>query len=122
MSYRLEFEIHGLPRTTNGNVSIHWRAKHKESRIWKTRVESQVILNGRPPEPLLKAKLHLERHSSSEPDFDGLVSSFKFVIDALIDARVLIDDRMTNIGQPAYSWVMVPRNKGKIKIIIEEIS
>lgn len=71
--------------------------------------------------PLAKAKLTLTRHSSTEPDYDGLVSSFKPCIDALIMANVIENDRMSNVGKPTYLWELAPRNKGHITIKVESI-
>lgn len=72
---------------------------------------------------LKKAKLSLIRHSSNECDFDGLVSSFKHVIDGLVVAQVIIDDKSSVIDQPSYSWEFRQRNLGgqiSIKIEVEE--
>lgn len=70
---------------------------------------------------MAKAKLTLTRYSSKEPDFDGLCSSFKNVIDGLVEAGVIIDDKMSVIGQPTYAWVKCPPKKGKIKVVVEEL-
>ena len=37
------------------------------------------------------------RHSPQEPDPDGVLSGFKYVIDALVDYDVLEDDRISNL-------------------------
>lgn len=87
----------------------------------KSRVKTQVVLHGQPAAPLEKAKLTLERHSSVEPDFDGLVSSFKFIIDGLVDCGVLIGDKTSVIGRPDYQWVKASPKKGKIVVIVEEL-
>lgn len=117
----IEFEISGfgLPKTTNGSM-VHWRIKHAETKKWKRLVFMAVVKN-LPPQPFLKAKLTLTRCSSREPDFDGLVSSFKHVIDGLIEAQVLQNDRMSNIGQPTYLWERANLRKGMIKVKIEGI-
>jgi hypothetical protein len=119
--YRLEFQLTCLPKTTNANVRLHWRKKHRESRALKSRVASMAIIAGRPASPLKKAKLTLERHSSCEPDFDGLVSSFKFIIDGLVDCGVLFGDKTSVIGRPEYIWVRASPKKGKIVVIVEEL-
>lgn len=110
-----------LPKTTNDNVRLHWRVKHVESLKLKSRVKTQVVLHGPPPAPLDKARVTLERHSSSEPDFDGLVSGFKFILDGLVDAGVLINDKMSVIGAPIYIWKKAKKCAGKVKITVEEI-
>lgn len=93
-----------------------------EARRWKSLVTSHVVLSGgRPKTPLKKAKLTLIRYSSTEPDADGLISGFKHVVDGLIVAGVIENDRMGNIGIPDYRWERAPRNQGKIKVVVEEI-
>lgn len=125
--FRLEFTIEGLPKTTNGNARRHWRALHAEATLWKSRVgaaiESRFEVSPGVcyPPGLKKAKLTLTRYSSSEPDWDGLVSSFKHVIDGLVLMNVIIDDRMSVIGQPQYFWVKCPPKKGRIKVEVESI-
>lgn len=117
----MKLVIHGLPKTTNGNARRHWRALQNEAKIWHRNViaaaESLDV-----KEPLTKAKLKLTRHSSQEPDFDGLVSSFKHVIDGLIKAGIIVNDKMSVIGQPEYAWQRAKIRKGFIEIEIEEQS
>lgn len=82
-----------------------------------------MALRGRIPEtPLKRAKLTLTRHSCREPDFDGLVSSFKACIDALVETNVLENDKPSNIGGSVYLWVKGPQKFGFVTIKIEEIS
>lgn len=120
--YKLHLIIDGLPRRTNNNASS-WRARAAEARVWKRRVVDAVVLKrAAPAAPLAKAKLILRRYSSVEPDSDGLVSSFKHVIDGLIEAKVLKNDKRENIGMPAYDWRYAPRNNGFIEIMVEEVS
>lgn len=116
MSYRHGFIIHELPKTTNAQSSMHWRAKMKYVRYWH---EMVWMVRKIPPAPLLRAKLTLTRFSSSEPDFDGLVSSFKPVIDGLVVAGVLVNDKMSNIGQSVYQWEKCKRKEGRIHVLIE---
>lgn len=75
----------------------------------------------RPPEPLKYARLTLVRFSSVCPDFDGLVSSWKPVIDGLIHARIIEDDSMKNIGMPKFHWEKAPPKKGWILVRVEEL-
>lgn len=118
--YRLEFEINDLPKTYNALGRAHWTVKAKEARKWLN-----LVLLGcyskRPIRPLQLAKLSLVRCSSSRPDPDGLVSSFKHVIDGLRKASIICNDQFENIGMPEYKWEEAPRGKGKIKVKVEEI-
>lgn len=119
--YRLEFTMAGLPKTTNAKRGFgHWSQYYKESVKWKKNILPYLI-SKRPEAPLQKAKLTLVRGSSVEPDFDNLVSSFKHLIDALVDARILVNDRCENIGQPSYAWEKAQQGKGYVRILVEEI-
>lgn len=118
---RFGFEIPSLPKTTNAGGRAHWALKAKEAKVWKAWVllcVRQVKFKG---PPLQKARLTLIRYSSSEPDFDGLVSSFKHVIDGLVDAKVLVSDKQSVIGQPTYLWEYAPPKKGFIRVHVEPV-
>ena len=120
LKYTLEFEIEDLPKTYNSLGRAHWTVKAKEARKWLNLVLS-VCYSKRPLQPLQRAKLSLVRYSSSSPDSDGLVSSFKHVIDGLRKASIIHNDKFENIGMPDYKWEKVKKGKGKIKVKVEEI-
>lgn len=120
MSYTLDFEINDLPLPTNQQMSMHWTKKGAYVKHWH-RMVSLLVGSKKPTKPLPKAVLTLTRFSSSEPDFDGLVSSFKPVIDALIVCGVLVNDKPSNIGQSKYLWEKAKPKQGKIKIKVEEV-
>jgi hypothetical protein len=119
MRYILELTISGLPKTINELNRKHWAVKAKEAKHWKQMIYL-LTQKKHPNAPLKKARLVLTRHSAICPDFDGLVSSFKHCIDGLIDAEIIENDKMTNIGQPEYNWVQAKRNAGQITIRVEE--
>lgn len=119
MSYYLELEIPGLPKLTNAQFkSGHW-ARKKERDQWHKLINI-LTLKSRPPKPIVRYQLVLTRYSSSEPDYDGLTASFKPCIDGLVKAGVLQDDKLSNTGAWNCFWEKVPRNQGKIKIIVGE--
>ncbi len=120
-AYCLDFTLQGLPKMSNQLLRGHWRGKHAHAIKWKKAV-ALACLCYKPPQPLDRATLTLTRASSAEPDFDGLVSSFKSVIDGLVECNVLIGDKMSNIGQPKYLWEKCPPKKGHIKVRIEQIT
>jgi hypothetical protein len=120
--YFLRFEEPCLPNTTNSMTSFSWYKKHKEQKKWAGIVNFHVIQRGRPKAPLKRARLTLVRHSFVEPDYDGLVSSFKWLIDGLVKAGVIENDKSSNIGQPSYSWAKAKRGQGKIVVVVEEIT
>ena len=122
MKYELEFEIDDLPKTYNAMGRSHWSVKAKEARKWKTLVAIRILSKGRCP-MLPRAKITLTRYSSRCPDSDGLVSSFKHVIDGIVGAGLIPDDSYRTIGMPTYLWEETKKGKGKIKVKIEgEIS
>lgn len=120
----IEFELPGLPATANGRRRMaHWVQASKESNRWKNDVYFKLLeINKRPRRPMHQARLHLIRHSSSEPDFDGLVSSFKPIIDGLVLSGVLVNDRSANIAQPHYHWEYAPAKAGKITVRVYEVA
>lgn len=50
------------------------------------------------------------------PDYDGLVSGFKHLIDALTEAGIIADDSMNVIGMPTFKWEKAPVGKGNVEI------
>lgn len=124
MSYVLEFTIEGLPKTTNSNSRTHWRAQSAEAKKWKQLVIKTLLFDGYqlPKKPLEKASIVLTRYSSKESDFDGLVSSFKHVLDGLKASKVILDDKVSIIGQPKYQWDQVKPREGFIRVKVEEIA
>ncbi len=119
--YLLELVLEGLPKTTNTLARCHWRSRHGHAQTWHRKVIGAIGLRA-PPEPLERARLTYTRCSTQECDFDGLVSSFKHVQDALIKAGVIVNDRRADIGQPTYLWESAPQRKGHIKIKVESVA
>lgn len=117
MNYRLTFELTGLPRMTNGGGGTrnHW-VLHKLAQEWKGRAILAAKAEGLPEVPLKTARLVLTRYSSVSPDPDGLVSGFKPIVDGLVAAGVLENDRFDNIGMPDYRWEKVPQRAGKVRV------
>jgi hypothetical protein len=122
MSYRIEFELAGLPQMANiQNGKSHWRHQHKEAQKWKGAAMLAASSKGKPPRPLTRASLTLTRFSSVCPDPDGLVRGFKHVIDGLVAAGVLENDRYSNIGMPHYRWEEAPPKKGFLRVVVEAV-
>jgi hypothetical protein len=121
MSYKFEFSLPGLPRMQNpSGRGTHWAVISRESQQWKYMVGVAVSRN-RPAKPLHRAKLTLTRVSAVSPDSDGLVSGFKRIIDGLVESKVLLNDRVENIGMPTYLWKKGKSGKGYLRVLIEEI-
>lgn len=119
--YKLEFEIKGLPKMSNALLRGHWRSKIAYTQRWKYHVRI-ACLGEEPKAPLARAKLTLTRCSTVEPDFDGLVSGFKPIVDGLVEAKILANDKSGNIGQPVYLWELAKRGKGCVRIKVEEVA
>lgn len=119
MTYRLSFELPILPAMTNKLSTMHWRAKGKAAKEIHRLVG--LAASPRPLKPLPRARMTCTRFSSQVPDYDGLVSSFKHVIDGLVVCGVLEDDSLENIGMPEFHWMRTKPKLGRIEIEVEEI-
>ena len=119
--YKLEFEINALPKTLNTSLRMHWASRNTENKKWDRWVNAFAMKQGKPKAPLQKAILKLTRHSSTAPDPDGLIGSFKCVLDALVSCGVLQDDTFLNVGIPEYRWEKSKRGYGKITVSLEEV-
>lgn len=120
-AYQLAFSIAGLPKMSNQLLRGHWRVKHAHAVKWKAGVRNALKALNKPATPLERAKLTLTRHSSVAPDYDGLVSSFKSVIDGLVEEGVLLNDKMTCIGVPDYRHEVAAPRQGRITIEVREV-
>lgn len=118
--FRLEFRLKGLPPMANQMLRSNWRVRIGHTNTWKKKVFFEVA-KLKPHSPLKRAQLTLVRASSKEPDFDGLVSCFKPIIDALVEADILENDRTENIGQPTYRWEKCGTGNGHVVVRVEEI-
>ena len=116
--YAIAFNVEGLPKMPNELLHAHWRVSQRNARDWKLLIRSQV---GRatPPAPLNGALVNFVRRSASQPDYDGLVGSFKPVLDGLVEAHVLEDDTMDQVVAH-YRWEHAPRGKGSIGVSVSE--
>lgn len=121
MSYVLEFMLPGLPKMSNQLLRGHWRTKHGHAIKWKRKV-TDACFKFKPAQPLERATLTLTRCSSAEPDFDGLVSGFKHVIDGIVECGIIQTDKSSCIGQPKYFWEKGVRGKGFLKVKVEQIT
>jgi Holliday junction resolvase RusA-like endonuclease len=116
------FEINGLPKMTN-TLRKHWAVILKERKRWKGLVQNAVRLElGNTAinfKPLERAQVTITRFSSTAPDYDGLVSAGKAILDGLVEAGVLVDDNVSVIGAPKYLWEKAAPKMGKVKVKVE---
>lgn len=118
VTYELGFTIPYLPKMANQQLRGHWRtayghAKKVKRSVWR------ACWPFKPDKPLTRAILTLTRHSSVEPDFDGLSSGFKHVIDGLVECGIIENDKMSCIGQPIYRWEKGKKGKGFIHVHVK---
>lgn len=119
LPFRLEFTLCGLPSTANSHKA-HWAVAGKERKKWRQATKMRTFLL-RPFQPLTACRLTCTRFSSSEPDFDNLVISFKSVLDGLKDAGIIKDDKSSIVKERKYLWEKVARDEGMIRVLVEEL-
>lgn len=119
MSYRIEFELSGLPKILANSMQGSWKASHYAKKRWQERVINHVVLMRLKPEsPLLRAAISLTRFSTHRPDQDNLAGSFKPVLDGLVKAGVIADDS-NEIIDVKWNWEKTKRMQSRIRIIVE---
>lgn len=118
----IEIVLPGLPPMNTADGPSRW-TRYRLKKDWETRVKHAVLqsVGGWPHEPMARARVTITRASTREPDFDGLVQGGKFLLDGLVKANVLVDDRPSVIGQPSYLWEKAPRGMGAVKVRVEEV-
>ncbi len=89
--------------------------KYRVSKQWKG-ATIRVASPYRPDKPWKHVKLILTRYSSSQPDYDGLVIGFKHIVDGLVDAGILENDKLSNTGPWDCRWHKCKPKEGKIGI------
>jgi hypothetical protein len=121
MTYRLEFTIAGKPKATNALLGASYWKKHKNAKEWKNWVWI-ACFRELPPAPLTKAKLILTRYNYRTLDYDGLVASFKPVVDGLVEAGVLQNDTWKITGTWDVRQAYAPKGKEHIRVVVESVS
>jgi hypothetical protein len=96
----LSFTIHELPKLPNRMLGSHWRTRSSHAKKWHKLV-AQWLVGSQPN--LAKARIKLVRRSPRSCDYDGLVGSFKPLLDALVKCGVIQDDTMEHIDCE-YRW------------------
>ncbi len=119
--YQLHLKIAGLPLTANSLMKKSAIYLKRAERLKWTHAIHYLSAGKRPKSPLRRAKLKCFRHSSVCPDFDGLVSSFKFVIDALVTCHIIEDDSMKVVDMPEFKWFKAKKSEGYIDIFVESL-
>lgn len=95
--YKLHFVVHSLPKSLNKSLRTHRFKAHAQNKTWDLLIYG-IIRGHLPKEPLKKARIKIVRHFYRTLDYDGLVGSLKPVVDAIVDAGVLVDDSWGVLG------------------------
>lgn len=116
----IEFEIAELPPMLL-NSRMHFRAKYTKQMYWYGRVLMALAKVGAVGVSVSPAQATYTRCAGSRlPDFDNLVSSFKWIQDAVVLAGVLDDDAPYHIN-PQFRWEKASPKKGLIRIQISSM-
>lgn len=118
MTYKIQYDLPGLPKGLNGSHGHHYAAAAIRKK-WRKMSASGALGVGVPKEPLARCRIVCTRFSSSEMDYDNLVSSFKPIVDGLKDAGVILDDKSSVIVERSYRWEKVPAKSGHVRIAVE---
>lgn len=116
----LFIEVPMLTMTANKKTGRNWKFINKE----RNQLVNYIGLKYRsliPLRPFKRAKLHYYRHSSTCPDFDGMVDSCKKLQDALVKLGFIQDDSMKHIWKPEYDWVQAKLGEGKMQVVIQQL-
>ena len=115
----IDFEIPGAPPLLL-NARLHWRSVHRQRGQWKSWV-STALLGRIPPEPFNHALVVYTRYCGyQEPDYDNLVSSWKWIQDAMVEVGLLGEDRRSNI-EPMYLWEKATPKQKRVRIQVQPI-
>ena len=121
--YFLDLEVPGLPDIQSFRArGGRWKGYRHDKR-WKEAVRVYLLQHKLPVKPLERANLECIRFSSRAPDHDGLVMSFKPIVDALKPAGgfrgVIADDSPRHV-QRLYRWAQCEPSKGRIRVLVSE--
>lgn len=111
--YELELEFTVLPRSLNMTLERNRWLHRNSGKRWDALVR-YTIGNRLPDTPLQKAHITLVRAYYRTLDYDGLVGSMKVVVDALVTAKVLIDDSWKVTGKWDVDQVFRPLKDGPL--------
>ncbi len=119
----VELFIPELPKLPNTLLGARWFVRSANAKRWMRLIgDSIVTYKGDfwlvTELPLRKSVIHLTRRSPRQCDFDGLVGSFKPVLDALVKLLIIEDDSPNHI-ECSYEWAKVPRKEQGIVVSVE---
>jgi hypothetical protein len=117
----IEVVVPGSPPLLLNNRSP-WYELHRLKKDWYAAVH-YALLEQRaiPDEPLRSAIVHYTRYAPGrEPDQVNLASSFKWVEDALVRSRVLMDDNPSVVTN-FYHWERCRTREARVRIQVSPL-
>lgn len=119
--FKLSLSIPLLPESLNKGLRAHRFARDRDNKAWDSLIWAETRSN-KPAAPIKRARLSLVRHSHRMLDFDGVVGSMKPVVDALVTAGILADDRWSVLGAWHVDQVFRAKALGPLlEIRVEEL-
>jgi hypothetical protein len=114
---------HASLKSLNVALRSNRFALHRQNKQWDRLIYCLLReKNAIPPSPLTKAHIRLIRHSHRTLDFDGLVGSLKPVVDSLVSAGVILDDRWNVLGKWDVDQIFRPKKEGNLlEIYVSEV-
>lgn len=122
--FSLHLKIHDASlKSLNVALRSNRFALHRQNKQWDFLILTLLReKKAMPLSPLKKAHIRLIRHSHRTLDFDGLVGSFKPVVDSLVSAGVILDDRWSVLGKWEVDQVFRPKKEGNLlEIFVSEV-
>lgn len=119
MSYKMDIVVQGCPESLNKVLRMHYIKRNAYNQRWHHIIDLST-LGMKPPEPLMKAKLTLVRNAYRSLDYDNCVSSMKPIVDGLVRAFIIKDDKWPVTGPWVVDQVFAKKDKDFIRIIVEE--
>lgn len=107
-------KIHGLPAMAN-HAASRWQGRAAATKKWKAAVARELV-GLAPPKPWSWLRVEFIRHSSVEPDYDGLVHGFKPLRDALVKFGFVKDDA-PKYFEAVYKWEKAKARSGFVEIV-----
>lgn len=94
---------------------MHWSRRLKLKEIW-----TQLFLNQTDNRHSGKVRIHFTHYYRGRAieDADNLTSTSKIPLDAIKEAKIITDDKMSIIGMPTFSQVKV-KLLSQVKTVIE---
>lgn len=101
------------------NARIHWRVRHRINDLWKE-ATFWACKEARIPK-LKKARIQFTHCTVSPRDRDNLYASVKAILDAIVDARIIPDDKDEFLDLSCRSLKVPHREDERILIEIIEL-